>query len=98
MEDLGIDFEIILDSRDSSDIEILYCSREDLISQPTYHRKRDYHDEHISNLRRNGQLRKPRIYKWDKDLLLNIFYLKIPDLISKKIIIKQKSLNISKKR
>lgn len=69
MKDLDNESELNLDSNGDSDIERLYCSGEDLLLEPkNYYRKKDYHDDHIANLRKNGHLRKPRIYKWDKDL------------------------------
>lgn len=68
MENLDGELKNNLDFSDNGEMEKIYCSREDLVLQQDHHRKRDYHDEHISNLRKNGHLRKPRIYKWDKDL------------------------------
>ena len=68
MENLENEFRNNFDFSDIGEIERIYCSREDLILQTVLHKKRDYHDEHISNLRRNGHLRKPRTYKWNKDL------------------------------
>lgn len=61
-EMIGTNFDDLKD--EFSDI---YCSSRDLFIEPSLPRRKwDYHDEHISNLRRQGHLRKPKPYDWER--------------------------------